>query len=578
MRKSIKKLLCLTLSCALLSSLVLPTMAGCDRAENVNNRFTEEEKKNMTQLIVGVYDGGFGTSWADKIAVEFEKKFADYSFEANKTGVYVDVQGKKSGYDPNTLKANITGGVEIADIYYTSSYIDSFIDDDIMYDITGVYEEKVYDDKGNYVGENGTKSLLDRTDEYYVDAYNLGTEQEPAYYALPYEDTYKGFVYDHDLFEQKGWLNYSGIDGTPKTTTEFLDLLMKISQAQMIPYTLSTSDASFYYYNMFYSFMAQYEGLDNAWLNLTLDGEYTFPANTFTEQEVADYNLSGSYNQPITVTITPENGYLLAYQPGRKALADFIRLIANPTFYDPNCVGMTQTFAETQKSFVLSKSVGKRIAMIFDGEWWEHEAKEYFDDASLSDPTQKYGTRDFRMMAVPMATGGKNEEPVMITLEATVAFANKKTVEANTAKQDLISKWFQFQYDRSGLVTYTKEAGGVLAYKYEATPEELNSFTSFSRSIYNMKNSDTIKTARIGMNHSSVNEYTKISTLPMGGFGLQEVSWYKIAQNRGDANIFGAMINDSTLTAAQWIAGVRHRYNKSNWDVAYNRYIENQSK
>ena len=180
MRKSIKKSLCLTLSCALLSSLVLPTMAGCDRAENVNNRFTEEEKKNMTQLIVGVYDGGFGTGWADTIAVEFEKKFADYSFEPNKTGVYVDVQGKKSGYDPNTLKANIKGGVEIADIYYTSSYIDSFINDDIMYDITGVYKEKVYDDKGNYVGENGTKSLLDRTDEYYVDAYNLGTEQEPG--------------------------------------------------------------------------------------------------------------------------------------------------------------------------------------------------------------------------------------------------------------------------------------------------------------------------------------------------------------------------------------------------------------
>lgn len=577
MKKSIKKLLCLTLSCALLSSIALP-MAGCQREENVNNRFTEEEKKNMSQLVVGVYDGGFGTTWADSIAAEFEKKFANYSFEPGKTGVYVDVQGKKSGYDPNTLKANIQGGVEIADVYYTSSYIDAFLDADIMYDITDVYTEKVYDENGNYVGENGTKSLLDRTDEYYVDAYNFGTTSDPVYYALPYEDTYKGFVYDHDLFAEKGWLNYSGIDGTPKTTTEFVDLLMKISQARMIPYTLSTSDASFYYYNLFYSFMAQYEGVDKAWLNLTLDGDYTFPANTFTAEEVTAYGLSGNYNEPITVKITPENGYLLAYQPSRKALAEFIRLIANPTFYDPNCVGMTQTFAETQKSFVLSKSVGQRIAMIFDGEWWEHEAKEYFDDASVSDPTQKYGTRDFRMMTVPMAAGGKNEETVMISLEATVAFANKKTVGSNAAKQDMISKWLQFQYDRSGLVTYTKEAGGVLAYKYKATPEELASFTSFSRSIYNMKNSDTIKTVRIGQNHSSVHDYTKVSTLPMGGFGLQEVSWYNIDLNRGNANILGAMINDSTLTAAKWIAGVKHRYNKTNWDAAYNKYIENQSK
>ena len=39
--------------------------------------YTEEEKANMSQLIVGVYDGGFGTSWADSIAIEFEKKFID---------------------------------------------------------------------------------------------------------------------------------------------------------------------------------------------------------------------------------------------------------------------------------------------------------------------------------------------------------------------------------------------------------------------------------------------------------------------------------------------------------------------
>ena len=575
MNKKLKKAMCMSLACSLILLTGVSALSSCKRQENVNNRFTEEEKKNMSQLVVGVYDGGFGSTWADSIAIEFEKKFANYSFEPGKTGVYVDVQAKKSGYDPNTLKANIVGGVEIADVYYTSSNIDSFINGDIMYDITDIYQADVYDSKGNYVGEGGTLSLLDRVDEYYVDAFNFGTETEPVYYALPYEDTYKGFVYDHDLFEQKGWLNYSGIDGTPKTTTEFIDLCVKIAKANMIPYTLSTSDASFYYYNMFYSFMAQYEGVDKAWLNLTLDGSYTFPANTFTAEEITEFGLQGNPSEEITVQITPENGYLLAYMPSREALANFIRTIASSTYYSPNVVGTTQTFAETQKDYVLSKSKGKRIAMLFDGEWWEHEAKQYFDDASLADPSQKYGTRDFRMMAVPMDPNGKNEETVMVTKEATATFVNKRTVEGKSAKEEIVAKWLQFQHDRGNLAIYTRDAGGVLGFKYEATTEELASFTSFSRSIYNMKNSDTVKTVRVGTNHSRVHDYTKTALVPMGGFGLQEVSWYK-PNNRGDGNIFGAMINDSTISAADWVAGVKNRYSKTNWMASYQNYLEKQ--
>lgn len=578
MIKKFRKAISFGLACSVLMSMGVSVLSGCSREDAGNNRFTEEEKKNMSKLVVGVYDGGFGTAWADSIAVEFEKKFADYSFEEGKTGVYVDVQGKKTGYDPTTLSNNILGGVEIADVYYTSSDIDQFIDTGVMYDITDIYQEKVYDTKGNYIGESGTVSLLDRVDEYYVDAFNMGTETEPAYYAIPYEDTYKGFIYDHDLFEEKGWLNYSGIDGTPKTTTEFIDLLGRISRASMTAYTLSTSDASFYYANMLYSFMAQYEGVDNAWLNFTLDGEYTFPANTFTTAEIAEFGLTGNANEEITVTITPENGYLLAYMPSRSALANFCRSIANSKYYSPNVLGMTQTFAETQKEFVLSKSSkgkDKRIAMLFDGEWWEHEAKEFFDDAALTDPSQKYGTRDFRMMTVPIDPKGKNEETVMITLEATVAFVNKRTVEGKAAKEEMVSKWLQFQHDRSGLAIYTRDAGGVLGFKYEATQEELQSFTSFSRSIYNMKNSDDVKTVRIGKNHSKVHDYTKTSTLPMGGFGTWEVSWYK-PNNRGDSNIFSAMINDSTLSAKAWTDGVKLRYSKSNWAEAYQRYLNSK--
>ena len=124
--------------------------------------------------------------------------------------------------------------------------------------VTSLFMEKVYDEKGE-ISANGTKSLLDRIDPGIAAAFNYGTKQDPIYYLVPYEWGMKGFIYNHDLFQKKGWLTYSGVGGVPKTTEEFIDLLNKISDAGYIAYTLSLENEQ-YLHEYQYGFLAQYEG------------------------------------------------------------------------------------------------------------------------------------------------------------------------------------------------------------------------------------------------------------------------------------------------------------------------------
>ena len=63
-----------------------------------------------------------------------------------------------------------------------------------------------------------TKSIYDKIkgsnkEGYYTSAEKLaaaGSNKEAGYYALPFENSLSGFIYDRDLFESSSWFKKQG--------------------------------------------------------------------------------------------------------------------------------------------------------------------------------------------------------------------------------------------------------------------------------------------------------------------------------------------------------------------------------
>ena len=135
---------------ALAACMCVPVFGACNRGENYDN---------MTQLDIGVYDGGLGTDWINQVARNFEARYEGVSLETGKTGVHVNIVPKKDPYLSGTLLPNIQSGVETMDIYYTSqSDLSVWTDGGVAYDITDILTEKVYAEDG--VPENELEGVV----------------------------------------------------------------------------------------------------------------------------------------------------------------------------------------------------------------------------------------------------------------------------------------------------------------------------------------------------------------------------------------------------------------------------------
>lgn len=71
-----KKLLAILLSLIMCFATTL-----CVTACGGGSSDSEDVDASKTQFYLGIYDGGLGTDWANKVKVEFEAKYADVEFE-----------------------------------------------------------------------------------------------------------------------------------------------------------------------------------------------------------------------------------------------------------------------------------------------------------------------------------------------------------------------------------------------------------------------------------------------------------------------------------------------------------------
>lgn len=468
-------------------------LTGCGNDGPVDESGNKINLASTTELNVVVYEGGLGYDWAQNAANKFYTKYKNESFEPGKRGCYVNVIPQKEGLDETTLAAGLEAGTVTSDIFYTSmSNIKDFTKKNLSMDILDILAEKCYDDDGELTESGATKSILSKLKSFYKEGWAMtDSSGVDHYYALPYEWNLYAFNYNYDMFKEYGLLNYSGLDGTPKTTDEFLDLLDDLYNLSIKGFTHQPYDAPWYTQNFNYGFLRQYEGKDEAILNYTYDGVATFDAGTFDAETCQREGIVTESDGTQSVTITPENAYLLNMQSGKKALFDFLSKINTTAYCDSSLAYSTHSYTKAQSNFVMSDSsvVKEKIAMIFEGDYFEREAKTFLDSLGEREPGKGYGKTEYRAMPIPQDPDGKNEDGyVFMTGGNTVMFVNAKS----QSKKDAIRKWLQFTYSDSALNDYITFTGVCPAFDFKLTEETKVKITPYSYYCYQIKNQNYI--------------------------------------------------------------------------------------
>ncbi len=440
-------------------------------------------KGGKTELKIKVFNGGLGYAWLQELANNFEEQFKNVSFETGKTGVKIAFTPDK---DFAELAVKMKTGADMHDIYYTSdSNFLNFMDEGVAYDVTDIMTADVYDNDGkvklNSAGDGWatqSKSIADRISvEHTAERLNVGTEA-PKYFALPFDDSTAGIIVDWDLFKENGWNDGSGIDGMPGTMQEFYDLLDEIRGANCSAFIYGTGVQ--YTRVLQYAVMAQVDGTETYYdLFSDYEGYYDFNGDGDTEDE-------GEY-------ITPATAYKILDTRGYKAAVEMADTLFRPNaagkvFYD-NAVANGVEFGVAQMNFVSSIMTEQPIAMIFEGEWWENEARATFDSMGDIIPEYGYGKREFRMMPIP--TFDSTNENQRYTLGAWTGGActivNEKTVGNNSDLQKLVELWLQYQYSVEGLKCFSRHTGATLPLEYDMTDKELEDLTPFARDLFKLR-------------------------------------------------------------------------------------------
>lgn len=474
-----------------IAALSLAGMLGCSTLAACN----PDPNKDKTILNIKVFNGGLGYAWLQELANNFKETFKDVSFEEGKKGVHIALTPNK---EFSNLASNMAVGADSEDIYYTSDCnFFNFMDVDVAYDVTDIMTADVYDEDGlvslNAEGNGWAKqekSIADRiTVEHTAKRLNVGSEQEPQYYALPFDDSTAGIIVDWDMFKEQGWNNYNGIDGMPATISEFYDLLTRIRKKGYSAFIFSTG--------------VQYTRVIQAAVQAQVDGVDTY------YDLFSDYTGWYDFNEDGIKTsdeiITPNTSYKLLDTKGYKAAIEmalklFEKNSAGKTYYDP-AVPNGPSYGVAQQDFIMSKETNQPIAMLFEGEWWENEARATFNAMGEVDEANGYGKREFRMMPIPSFNSTNEEQKY--TLGAwtggAVTIVNEKTVGGNAAKQKVAELWLQYQYSSEGLKCFSRHSGATLPLDYELTDTELQELTPFARNLFSLRRDPRVQTVYNGV-------------------------------------------------------------------------------
>lgn len=528
--------------------LTAGTFAGC-RPTVPNGGQTIDP--NKTQIYFSVWNGGYGSQWAIDAAQAYNATDAEYE---------VIVKPNKDEW--YSIEAALDAGTSSVDIYLNNP---DYIKADAMgwfEDLSGVYESTPAGEERT-VGEK----IKERDKDYFNQIFSVDGKK----YGIPFSDGFSGFVYDHEIFLQKGYLigedgncitspdqplsvGRDGVagtfdDGHPKNMAEYDKMVTKISREMKV--YLWASKFPYYVLPIFDSIVAEYNGEDAYFINYTLSGTYTEPGTT------------------TPVTVTPGKGYEVYKMSGRKIALDFYdNYLTNPDYYHPEAMAGVASHTDAQKSFVYGNAfsglAGTQAAFLYEGMWWENEARANFNSLSGSgNADYAYGTRDYRMMMLPLFDDKQQDTGYYAATFDMMSLCVTKQTDAK--KLESIKKFLTFLHSDENLVAYTATTGGVRPFEYEIGKEELSGLTKFAQNNWKMYNSENFHVVRYNVNYlmsDTAYNAARVGDLKVAMsttyFNNKEYAYPTDVMAKGDGL--------TTIGNAQQYFDNAYQYYKNNWD------------
>ena len=537
-----------------------------------------------TQLYVSNHDGGYGSEWLEAAADRFEELYANTRFEEGKMGVQIMID------TPKEIGSNLINTISgsRSEVFFTESvYYYDYVAAGVVADITDIVCGE-NSDLSEY-GDTGT--IEDKLTDQQISYYKTDGE----YYGIPHYACYQGIIYDKDFFESDllyfsdnggfieseterrstgpdrkyceecaangyDYSDHDCDDGLPSTYDEFIELCDLISSTGNTPLIWSGANRANYLEKFMASLVTDYEGLEQMMLYYSFDG--------------TAYNIVQSVNSDGTLTfeggeegvdITSANGYKMYSSAGKYYAYKFMEnILSDSDYYHYLCFNGTHEHTDAQDDFLFSKDESSRIAMLIDGNYWDNEADDTFNEMSngnVNDDDSRY-SRKFGFMPLPKATEDEvGEKSTLLDFLYSLGFINAN-IEDDPVKLDLAKKFLKFVNTEESLQEFTRITGSPKSLNYTMEDEDLEQMSFYSRSVWHLKeNSDVVypySTNRIYLNNQS-------TFINAGGFAtrVNNVQYTDIA----------SAIRNNKFTATQLFNGHVSRHSQSDWERDYEDYF-----
>lgn len=454
---------------------------GCKGRNSGGNK---RRNPDAAYISVATLDKGIGTAWLTNAAAEFEEMYKDATwFEEGKTGVEIAINGSTS-YNGAYVENGVKNGALNDDIYFTEgiAYRDLCTYNKFL-DLTETVNTKLTD-------YDEDKTIMSKIDSTLADYLTV----DGKVYGIPFYDSFYGLVYDMDLWDDEslyisrdgkfvkrsgdlslGTDNQPGTldDGLPATYEEFGKLFKKLLDKEIVPFVASEKGIE-YTANYLYNVFADYEGVENMKLNVTLNG---------IASDLVELDWDGTGDVPFMdpVTITNENAYNLQRQVGRyKTLKLFNDVIvSSPNNYNKK---IEKSHIEAQNTFINGKQLGKPIAMIIEGSWWENEAKSAFATYE-----KNYGTKsNYAIMPIPFENAEKaaasEYKHTYLSLSQSFGLVSKSSQNPKLALE-----FMKFLHTDKMLSKFTRDTSITRPLNYEITKEDQDKLTTYAKSLIDLK-------------------------------------------------------------------------------------------
>lgn len=590
----------LTLALAALVATTAFASCGDGGQRKPDNSSDEPTDVNKTQLYVGQEANGYGTAWCEEIAEAFEKWAANKEYEPGKKGVQVKIatKGFTGGPFLNEIESSRVNVFFSEEMYYWD-----YVSQGVLMDVTEAITTPLSE-----FGETETieEKMVKNNGEQLK--YSL-TGLDGKYYALPWWTGLEGISYDVDLFDEKSlffkkggapseytrtgencdaaldgsftgwqWTNLSGElsagrdgkygtydDGLPATFEEFYQLCNQMKTQHSI--TPITCTGQYNYVDMIAdAVLNEQEGYDGMRMHVDFTGTATNLVETPAYKADGTIDYEKTTLMPAT-EISIENGYLLQKQLGKLQTLEFCNQLVDRGFFSDNCFNGNFSHTSMQEYWLKAKYNNKyeRSAMIVDGTWWLGQAETVFE--SMEGTYEGAGKNERRLayMPMPKATADKiGEKGSAVSQKSAMCAVNGNIKDANIKKVAL--DFFRFCHTDEALKIFNETTGGVRAFDFEYTPEELEELNYFSRSTYEFNRANQL-VYPIGYNDLYLYSQSYFTT---GNYGFRANLSFATEVKQ----TIKTFKTHSDLTVSNYYDGILNYYSKSNWDGLFSSYYD----